>query len=527
MCRRPGLLFFLLGSWLLLPASLYAQVTDREEIVEAVKDFKRLFKQFKQGAERREAVMTLATYESPEAVSELLKLLEHKDGDVQQTALAVLVGYKSQATFQPWIDGFAEADSGDQAVLAKVFGRAGIRGAASAIQSALAAGSSDAEFRFEAMRALSRIGDASAAEVVGPVLGDADANVRMAACDCVGKLKLKGLGAQLVPLLADVEWPVQTAAITSLGFVRPQEAVQPLIDLMRSEGRLQIECAEALFKITGYDFGVDPDKWQQQWNTLMSIEGWRIPTDEELAKKAESRRKYAELYGQSEGRNTFAGIPTTSTRVLFIIDVSGSMDDLVVEREKFQGHRDFKKFTVVRDNLLEAIDSLTASTFFNIVAFATDLNPWKKKLVPANIINRRAARQWIERLRPIGGTEDQHLAQSGLGGLADLAGGKTNTLKALLYAFGVDPEKPGPKVSFTGSSSDKKRSDMLDTCYFLSDGRPSIGKLVDTREILGEVERYNEDFRIVFHTIAIGEFQKEFLRDLASKNGGVYVDLGR
>jgi hypothetical protein len=145
--------------------------------------------------------------------------------------------------------------------------------------------------------------------------------------------------------------------------------------------------------------------------------------------------------------------------------------------------------------------------------------------VPANVINRESAKDWVERLKPIGGTEDQQLAASGLTGLTDLAAGKTNTLKALFYPFGIDPDQP-VKVAFTGGDKVAIKN-KIDTVYFLSDGRPSIGKLVDTIEILKEVRRYNELFRIVFHAIAIGDFEKEFLRDLATQNGGVYVDLGR
>jgi hypothetical protein len=33
--------------------------------------------------------------------------------------------------------------------------------------------------------------------------------------------------------------------------------------------------------------------------------------------------------------------------------------------------------------------------------------------------------------------------------------------------------------------------------------------------------------KVVLHTIAIGEFQKDFMNRLAEDNGGVFVDLGR
>ena len=68
---------------------------------------------------------------------------------------------------------------------------------------------------------------------------------------------------------------------------------------------------------------------------------------------------------------------------------------------------------------------------------------------------------------------------------------------------------------------------MLDTVFFLSDGRPSIGKYTDTEVRLEEAGRINKVYRIVFHAISIGQgTPKEFLRALAIQNGGEYVDLG-
>jgi hypothetical protein len=200
------------------------------------------------------------------------------------------------------------------------------------------------------------------------------------------------------------------------------------------------------------------------------------------------------------------------------------MDELVVEREKFDaGYDDYQKLTIVKTELVRTIENLGANTNFNIVAFATDLDIWKKYLVPANITNKASAASWVKRLKPIGGGDDTELASAGLFAAANLAAGKTNTHKALMYPFGVDPEKPPPPM--TGPAVDTKRK--LDTVFFLSDGRPSTGKLVDTNEILKAVTEQNETARFVIHTIAIGQFQKDFLRSLAELNGGVFVDLGQ
>jgi len=46
-------------------------------------------------------------------------------------------------------------------------------------------------------------------------------------------------------------------------------------------------------------------------------------------------------------------------------------------------------------------------------------------------------------------------------------------------------------------------------------------------DILREVNEANELRRIVIHTIALGEFQKDFMRRLAQENGGVFIDLGK
>jgi hypothetical protein len=445
---------------------------------------------------------------------------------VQQAALVVLESYTSPETYEAWLAELPKAkDAEFVATVVKIVGKAKVKSAVPAIEGVALDAKASPAVKFEAVRALQAIGDAGTKGVLGAMLADKEPQVRMAALDAVAALKVTAHQKEVVALLADPEWQVITAAIGAAARVRPQDAVQPLIDLMRKEGRQRTECADALFKITGYDFGVDPDRWQEQWTTLTSIGSFRIPTDEELKKKEETRKKNDAYYGKKDETNQFAGIPTTSTSVLFIIDVSGSMDDLVVEKDKFQGYRDYRRFTVVQEELLKAIDSLTPNTNFDILAFATDIHTWKKRLVPANVVNKEAAKSHVRSLKPIGGTEDQYSAMSGLGGTANLDAGKTNTLKALLYVFGVDPEKP-VKAVITGFDKNAIKS-PLDTVYFLSDGRPSVGKLIETNEILKEVRRHNEIYRIVIHTIAIGDFTKHFLQQLAEENGGVYVDLGR
>jgi hypothetical protein len=496
-----------------------AQADVDPQRLDAVKEFKRFYRKFQDIPQKVEAIYTLKGNECAPACDELLKLLVDPDGDIRKAALDVVTTFTSEATWQHVIASLPARRGPERAAAIDALGRAGIRGAVPALVDLAA--DKDAETRLAVARALGRLGDAGVEGPIGALLADGDLRVRTAAADAAGTLKLRGLGKNLVALLADPAWQVQAAAIEAIGSVRPPEAVMPLIELMRKGGRLREDTAEALFLVTTKDFGTDADEWARQMGRLLALD-WRPPSDAEVEKARAVRKKSAEFYGEKDELKTFANIPIISNYVLFIIDVSGSMSDLVVEREKFQGYEDFEKLTVVKTELSRTIESLGPNTYFNIVSFATDLKPWKDFLVPANITNKESARTWIKNLKCIGGAADQELASVGLGG--NLAEGKTNTFKALMYAFGVDPDQPRRAASTAPSAVAKSK---LDTVYFLSDGRPSVGKIVDTEEIRKAVREENQVHRLVLHTIAIGEFQKEFLNALAVDNGGVFVDLGR
>jgi hypothetical protein len=184
------------------------------------------------------------------------------------------------------------------------------------------------------------------------------------------------------------------------------------------------------------------------------------------------------------------------------------------------------RIDIVKTELVRTLESLQDYVDFNIISFATYVKPWKKELVKANVINRSAAIDWVKRLEAIGGSSKEDLAQAGLTASANLEAGKTNTYASLMAALGVSTGNNGYSVGpVTGGK--EKYTTAVDTVFFLSDGRPSCGDYVDTDDILREVKNANAIRKIVIHTIAIGEFQKDFMKRLAEDNGGVFVDLGR
>jgi len=166
---------------------------------------------------------------------------------------------------------------------------------------------------------------------------------------------------------------------------------------------------------------------------------------------------------------------------------------------------------------------LGSNVYFNILAFASEVEPWRKKRVPANSLNKRSALDFLRKLEPIGGAAASEMAQAGLTGAAALGKGRTNTYGALCQALGVDPKMETALI--TPGAVEKSKG--VDTVFFLSDGIPSVGEIVEPDDILAAILEFNRFRRVVIHTVSIGEFKKDFMIDLARKTDGVYVDLGR
>ena len=86
--------------------------------------------------------------------------------------------------------------------------------------------------------------------------------------------------------------------------------------------------------------------------------------------------------------------------------------------------------------------------------------------------------------------------------------------------------KTGKEAPRTGGETRDYKVDV-DTIFFLSDGRPTVGDFTDPDDILREVKSANELRKVKLHTLAIGEFQKDFMKKLAEQNEGTFVDLGK
>ena len=483
---------------------------------EIVKEFKKYFKKFKETPDRVEAVLALEGEQAPAVVRALLPVLKDKEPEVVEAAVTVLSKFEER----PPIDALLEAleskkDESIRIGILRAMGDGGYSGTKDGLLACLPDRSWDVRRR--AVQALAKGGYKDTCEAIVPLAKDKEVAVRCASLDALGALASELAIDPGIAALKDDSWQVRSSAIGALGKVRHKRSIGPLIEAMEVEqGRLITEFGDALGSITGRSFGTRTEQWRRFWDQFK--DRYEIPTDEELAKLREKQKKIKESY-KPPGTVNFIGVDTPSRSIAFVIDTSGSMEDEVVEKERFEDgeYPSFRRIDIVKTELKRTIENLESYVEFNIYSFATEVKQWKKKQVKANVLNKKSALEWVSRLDAIGGSSKEDLARNGLTGSANLGAGKTNTFDALMTALGA----AGRGVK------DKHYKVAVDTIFFLSDGRPSEGKFTVPEDILREVRKANELRKVVIHTIAIGQFQKTFMQTLAEANGGIFVDLGK
>src|SRR6185503_7867115 len=107
--------------------------------------------------------------------------------------------------------------------------------------------------------------------------------------------------------------------------------------------------------------------------------------------------------------------------------------------------------------------------------------------------------------------------------------GGTNTYDALEAAFAFADLGKGKK-----READPTGDARVDTIMFLSDGKPTVGRITDPDQIRGAVKNWNKARRIAIHAIAFGVndalkkggdgADPKFMKGLADDTGGKYVE---
>lgn len=376
---------------------------------------------------RRAAVEALGRLKHPQAVQRLERALRDREVEVRLAAVEALADRK---------------DPKAEEILRREAQR------------------TEGETVFAAIRALGRNHPSEASlNLLGKLASQGGVEARVTALEALGEAAVPEALPFLGQALKSRDWPVRAVAVRQLARFRVRDAVGLLVEQMsREEGRLLGDIAEALKQMTGLGPIYSPVHWRDWWA---------------VHRETFSFDRLEEERPGGVGVTTYHGIPVVSLRIIFCLDISGSMDSPM-------GPGAETRLQMAKKELARTLSSLDRAAKVNLVFFDDRMEPWMRELVPVRA-NLRGALALVEAVKPRGGTNIH------------------DTLA----------------LCFTDSS--------VDTIFLLSDGEPTMGKFTDPQDILREVRRLNRPRQIAIHTVSLGP--SPFLKRLAEENGGRYTEV--
>ncbi len=458
---------------------------------------------------RREGAKEAARTASSEAVRLLIPLAAaDRDGDVRDVAFTELQKQAAPVVIEAIVEfGIGSKKPMERAIAAELLGAmradaAEIAGAA--LVEALA--DRDREVRLAAAEAVGLVKVASAGEPLRRLVADGDDPLlRVIAVESLSRIGGDDVTDALSGLCSDANDAVAAQALESLAFhdraaaaAAAAGALRRQVDdpALRAATLAGIEVARvvrrpepipALIALLEHPRGRVVDL---VFSVLREVTAMELPDDPKSWKEwwehygdgfevPATRSAQPAQPGDPTGRRSrvrFYGTPIVSDRVVFVIDFSGSMRDPDASgRPKIDG---------ARDALREALEAMPEAATFNVVAFGDEPRSWKDALVPVNAKNVDDAIKFLKGAGPKG---------------------YTNLYDALEVAL-ADPD--------------------ADTIVLLSDGAPSIGKYEYFSRIRHHVGRMNRLRRVAISAVALQptDHARSFLERLAKETGGSYSE---
>ena len=284
-------------------------------------------------------------------------------------------------------------------------------------------------------------------------------------------------------LLKASDWRLRVAGAQLAKRVRARSSVPLLVKaLQRAKGRAAAEIKDSLAGLTRLYFE-RPQDWKAWW--AREEASFKLPPPKEAnaqAGKVGARDGGKAAAGGAKpaanaGGGTlsrFYGIPVVSDRVVFCLDVSGSMREL--------SGTGLTRLKIAQQALTRVLrKQLGSGSQVGLVFFDDRVRSYQKRLSAIKTTKQLdAAIAFVKKQSPLGGT---------------------NVYGALIKALSMR---------------------NVDTVYLLSDGEPSSGEVIDAQEIGEEMLLENRRKRVVFHCVSIGR-ESPLLARLARESGGNYV----
>jgi hypothetical protein len=330
-------------------------------------------------------------------------------------------------------------------------------------------------------------------------------------------------------------WEAKHAALQGLEKAGDEKCVEPLLEGLgkcrADEGRLKDLYLRVLKKVTGIELASDdPNAWKAAW-----------------AAKREGNDPAKAGVDTMVEPTEFYGLKTRSTRIVFVLDRTGSMlapgsepartvfklppdavggakeppqeaaarEEATRLKKKFDDLRVATRWDAVRKEFVHSVFVLSPRVHFNVVWYESKPDPWKQELVPATWTNKLDCLKHVDRLN---------------------ASGNTNIWDALEMAFKMveTPQRPDV-IQLDRRANYATVVAGADTFFLMTDGLPNEGRVVTTDGILSELRKVNRLRKVAVHVICVGDVvpgaplganpDPAFLKRIADENGGEFVHI--
>jgi hypothetical protein len=356
----------------------------------------------------------------------------------------------------------------------------------------------DPDVREQALGTLARTGTIREIGEVYRMLGDESEATRVAAVEAIGGILTNDRNSHpslfyqslehVQPLLDDPSWSVKDAVLSFMEKYRSVRTIPVLIDLLAKveveSGQYRIRTlhriVEVLQSLTGVtNPGVNSDGWKKWWESNKST--FILPPEAPMR------------LGYQTGTAQFFSIPLHSDRILFVLDISGSMQAPLFQKDPDVPGE--SKLDRARRELSRTLGDLHPDIRFNIFLFNDSITAFANDYKPASPVNITAAELFFKDAEAKGGT---------------------NLFDALNRALALQD---------IGTLNRIGAGSVCDTIFLLSDGVPSTGLVINPDEILEIISKANRRKRIRIHTIYVGAEHSPFMQEFAQRNFGAYVHV--
>jgi hypothetical protein len=325
------------------------------------------------------------------------------------------------------------------------------------------------------LEALGRTNPSLATEQILDSAGSHDVNERLAALPLLGYVETDASNKLIKKALKNKRWYVRRAAIEACDIRRDPACIDMLIsDLFEETPRLQKDIYEILDHATANQLPHTPQDIKDWWKVVKDgfkavPRGRKNKVEGAVATRVRHPKRY---FTMTVGTN----------QVAIVFDTSGSMQEGRIRLEKDEdgkGGGVGTPFDVTKQQIIGLLKSFRGKALFNLISYADEVKPFKRKLTRNSRGNLKAAAKYLDGLK---------------------AKGETNLYDALMLTL-----------------SDSE----VDTIFLLSDGAPNRGARIEARDILEGIQLANRFRKVRINTIQIGD-PSPLMEAIAKSNGGQY-----